>query len=69
MVTESREEGAEVLGPVEIPSASKSHKYCIQVLVKSKSSKVANATAKGILNKLAKTRGLKIQVDVDPLKI
>ncbi|MCL4491803.1 MAG: primosomal protein N' [Nitrospirae bacterium] len=68
-VAESREEGAEVLGPVEIPSASKSHKYCIQVLIKSKNSKAANATVKGISNKLEKTGGLKVHVDVDPLKI
>jgi primosomal protein N' (replication factor Y) len=59
----------ELLGPVEIPSASKSHKHCIQMLLKSKDRKLIHAAAKDLLGKFEKLKGAKINVDVDPLKI
>lgn len=61
--------GAGILGPLEIPSHAKAYKYCIQVLVRSKSSKVANAAAVHMLEKLKKNRGINIHIDVDPLKL
>jgi primosomal protein N' (replication factor Y) len=62
-------DSVELLGPVEIPSASKSHKHCIQMLLKSKDRKLVHAAAKDLLSKFEKLKGAKINVDVDPLKI
>ena len=66
---ESGDADAELLGPVEVPSALKSHRHCIQVLVKSKDSKNVHSAARNILNKLEEIKGLTVRVDVDPLKI
>jgi primosomal protein N' (replication factor Y) len=61
--------GLELLGPVEIPSSLKSYKHCIQILLKSKDRKLIHNEAENLLKKLEKLKGIKINVDVDPLKI
>lgn len=59
----------ELLGPIEIPSSLKSYKHCIQILIKSKDRKIIHNEAGNLLKKLGKLKGIKINVDVDPLKI
>lgn len=61
--------GLELLGPVEIPSTLKSFKNCIQILMKSKDRKILHSAAEKLLNKFEKLKSVKINVDVDPLKI
>lgn len=61
--------GLEILGPVEIPSSMKSFKYCIQILLKSKDRKLTHEKARDLLKKFEGLKGIKINVDVDPLKI
>jgi len=59
----------ELLGPIEIPSSLKSYKHCIQILIKSKNRKLIHNAAESLLKKIEKLKGIKINVDVDPLKI
>jgi primosomal protein N' (replication factor Y) len=61
--------GLELLGPVEIPSALKSYKHCIQILIKSMDRKLIHNEARNLLKKLEELKRIKINVDVDPLKI
>jgi len=61
--------GLEILGPVEAPSTLKSYKYCIQMLLKSNDRKLIHQKAETLLEKLRRLKGIKINVDVDPLKI
>lgn len=69
IIYESAETGVEALGPVEIPSYAKSYKHCVQIMIKSKDSRATHASTKKILDRLEKNKGLRINVDVDPLKI
>lgn len=59
----------EILGPIEIPSALKSYKYCLQILMKSKDRKILHSVAERLLIEFKKIKGTKINTDVDPLKI
>ncbi|MBI5213226.1 MAG: primosomal protein N' [Nitrospirae bacterium] len=61
--------GLEVLGPVEIPPILKSYPHCIQILLKSKDSRILHSYARQLLNKLEKIKDVKINADVDPLKV
>ncbi len=61
--------GIELLGPVEIPSTIKLYNHCIQTLLKSKDRKLMHFGAKGIVDRLEKLKGIKVRVDVDPLRI
>lgn len=69
IIDDSNITGVELLGPVEISSSLKSYRHCLQMLIKSKDKKRIHTTAKNLLNKLEKIKGIKINVDVDPLKI
>lgn len=62
-------EGIEILGPVAIPFTLKSQKHCLQILLKSKDRKSLHETARELLLKLKQLKGIKINIDVDPLKI
>jgi primosomal protein N' (replication factor Y) len=69
IIDDSNITNVEILGPVEIPSSLKSYRHCFQMLIKSKDRKTIHTAAKNLLNKLEKIKGIKINVDVDPLKI
>ncbi len=69
IISDTNTNGLEVLGPIEIPSSLKSYKHCIQILIKSKDRKIIHNEARNLLKKLEKLKGIKINVDVDPLKI
>ncbi len=69
VIEDTNTDGMEILGPVEIPSALKSYKHCIQMLLKSKDRKLIHNRAKNLLGKLEKLKGIKININVDPLKI
>ncbi len=59
----------EVLGPVELPYHSKKYHRCIQLLLKSRDRNTLRDAARSVLKGLAKIKGAKIVVEVDPLKI
>ncbi len=59
----------DVLGPVELPYHSKKYHRCIQLLLKSKDRNALHDTARSVLRGLARIKGAKIIVEVDPLKI
>jgi primosomal protein N' (replication factor Y) len=59
----------DMLGPVELPYHSKKYHHCIQVLMKSKERNALHDTARSMMKGLAKIKGAKIIVEVDPLKI
>ena len=61
--------GLEVLGPVEIPPILKSYPHCIQILLKSKDSRLMHEYARQLLNRLGNLKDVRINVDVDPLKV
>jgi len=61
--------GLEVLGPVEIPPILKPYPRCIQILMKSKDSRLIHSYARQLLEKLEKLKNIRINVDVDPLKV
>lgn len=69
IICDTNTNGFELLGPIEIPSSLKSYKHCIQILIKSKDRKIIHNEAGELLKKLEKLKGIKINVDVDPLKI
>lgn len=69
IICDTNTNGLEVLGPIEIPSSLKSYKHCIQMLIKSKDRKLIHNEAGSFLKKIEKLKGIKINVDVDPLKI
>ncbi|WP_333653623.1 replication restart helicase PriA [Dissulfurispira sp.] len=69
IIYDANTNGLELLGPVEIPSSMKSYKHCIQILLKSKDRRLMHNEAGNLLKKLEKLKGIKINVDVDPLKI
>lgn len=69
MISDIDISGLKILGPVEIPSTLKSFNHCFQILMKSKDNKFLHLCARQLLNRLEKIRGLKINIDVDPLKI
>jgi primosomal protein N' (replication factor Y) len=69
IICDTNTNGLELLGPIEIPSSLKSYKHCIQILLKSKDRKLIHNEAGSVLKKLEKLKGIKINVDVDPLKI
>lgn len=69
IIFDTNTNGLELLGPVETPSSLKSYKHCIQILIKSKNRKLIYNEARNLLKKLEKLKGIKINVDVDPLKI
>ncbi|MBI3592355.1 MAG: hypothetical protein HY099_02560, partial [Nitrospirae bacterium] len=62
-------ESVEILGPVEIPSSVKSYSHCIQLMLKSRDRKMLHNTAKELLSRIGKLKGIKVNTDVDPLKI
>lgn len=62
------EEGIQTYGHVEIPSPLRSYKYCIQYLLKSKDRKRLNSFAASLKNKLSIIKGIKINIDVDPIR-
>lgn len=59
----------EILGPAAVPSHSRTHRYCFQVLMKSKERKALHAAAQEVLRRLEGIKGIRVMVDVDPLKI
>ncbi len=59
----------DILGPVELPYHSKKYHRCIQLLLKSRDRNALHVTARSVLKGLAKLKGAKIIVEVDPLKI
>ena len=59
----------DVLGPVELPYHSKKYHRCIQLLLKSRDRNALHDAARTMLKGLAKLKGAKIVVEVDPLKI
>lgn len=59
----------EVLGPVEIPPILKSYPHCIQILLKSRDSRLMHEYARQLLNRLGNLKDVRINVDVDPLKV
>ncbi len=69
IICDTKINGLEFLGPLEVPSSLKSFAYCIQILIKSGDRRLLHNVAKDILRKLEKIKGIKINVDVDPLKI
>ena len=58
-----------ILGPVELPYYSKKYHRCIQLVLKSKERPALHDAARIIMKGLAKIKGAKIIVEVDPLKI
>ncbi|MCL0040647.1 primosomal protein N' [Thermodesulfovibrionales bacterium] len=64
-----RHMGIDLLGPIEIPSPAKSYRHCIQILMKSRAKKAVHLAAKILLSRLGKLKGVRINTDVDPLKI
>jgi primosomal protein N' (replication factor Y) len=69
IICDTNTNGLELLGPVVVPSTMKSFNYCIQILLKSKDRKIIHNEAGSFLKKIEKIKGIKINVDVDPLKI
>jgi primosomal protein N' (replication factor Y) len=61
--------GVEILGPVEIQPILKSYPRCLQILLKSKDSRLLHSCARQLLDRLEKIKDAKINVDVDPLKV
>ena len=59
----------EILGPVEVPSNNKSYTKCIQILMKSRDSKKLHYGAEVIIDRLKGIKNIKVNIDVDPLKI
>ena len=59
----------EILGPVELPYHTKKYSHCIQVLMKSKERTALHDAARTMMKGLARIKGAKIIVEVDPLKI
>ncbi len=62
-------EGLEILGPVETPAMIKSRYSRIQILLKSRDRKILHSAGEKILSKLEQIKGIKVSVDVDPLRI
>lgn len=62
-------QGVELLGPVEVPCASPRDSRCAQLLLKAQSRQFLHRAAGQVLEKLEGIKGLKVVVDVDPLKI
>ncbi len=58
-----------VLGPIEVPSTSKSYEQSHHILLKSKDSRKLHEMAKTLLLQLEGNRKIQIAVDVDPIKI
>jgi primosomal protein N' (replication factor Y) len=69
IICDTNTNGLELLGPVVVPSTMKSFNYCIHVLLKSKDRKLIHNEAGSFLKKIEKLKGIKINVNVDPLKI
>ncbi len=69
MIEAEEIKGLEVLGPVEIPPILKSYPHCIQILMKSRDSRLMHEYARQLLNRLEKLKDVRINVDVDPLKV
>lgn len=69
MITAPVENGVEIFGPADTVSPAKSYKYCIQLLIKSRSSSALHARAKALIDELEKIKGVKVNADVDPLSI
>ena len=59
----------DVLGPVELPYYSKKYHRCIQLVLKSRERTALHEAARTIMKGLAKLKGAKVIVEVDPLKI
>ncbi|MEW5744353.1 MAG: primosomal protein N' [Nitrospirota bacterium] len=61
--------GVELLGPVEVPCTVKGYRHCRQLLMRSQSRIFLHRAAAALLRKLQAVKGIKVAVDVDPLKI
>jgi len=69
VVREFRDSAVTILGPVEVPSKSKSYAGCYQILLKSRDSRRLHKMAKSLLIRLESDKKIKIVTDVDPIKI
>jgi primosomal protein N' (replication factor Y) len=58
-----------VLGPVEVPSTSKSYEQSHHILLKSKDNRKLHEMAKMLLSNLVGNGKIRVAVDVDPIKI
>ena len=68
-VRDIKDSAVTILGPVEVPSKSKSYEQSHQILLKSRDNKRLHEMAKSLLRNLEADRKIKVIVDVDPLKI
>ncbi|HMK56154.1 MAG TPA: primosomal protein N' [Dissulfurispiraceae bacterium] len=68
-VREIRDTAVTILGPVEVPSKSKSYERCCQVLLKSRDSRKLHKMAKTLLGRLESDKKIRVVADVDPFKI
>ncbi|MBZ0158164.1 MAG: primosomal protein N' [Alphaproteobacteria bacterium] len=64
-----RTKEVEVLGPVEVPCPAKAGRRCFHLLIKAKERKALHEAAAEMLRKLESTKGLKVSIDVDPLRL
>jgi primosomal protein N' (replication factor Y) (superfamily II helicase) len=64
-----RDDAVTILGPVEVPSSSKSYEQAHHILLKSKDNRRLHEMAKTLLSKLEGNRKIRVTVDVDPVKI
>ncbi|HEX8949034.1 MAG TPA: hypothetical protein VF790_08745, partial [Dissulfurispiraceae bacterium] len=69
IMAECGTDDTELLGPVEVASGSKAYPSCIQIMLKSKNNKALHVSAKSLLDRLGALKGIKVVVDVDPLRI
>ena len=68
-VRDIRDSAVTVLGPLEVPSHSKSYSHCEQIILKSADNRRLHDMAKAFLELLEKNKKIRVVVDVDPLKI
>jgi primosomal protein N' (replication factor Y) len=59
----------EILGAINVPSRNKLYKRCIQVLFKAKNRGQLHKAVSQFLDEMKNFKGIKIRVDVDPVRI
>lgn len=61
--------GIEVLGPAEVPCPSKARGRCFHLLLKGKERKALHEAAEEMAQRGEGVRGVRVSIDVDPLKV
>lgn len=59
----------EILGPIDAPSKNKAYERCIQILFKANNRKELHKAVSKFLDEIKDFKGMKVRIDVDPIKI